>query len=129
MAESLTDPPVTASTEIRNPLHVNGQVVDFNKVGSFDLDFRALSYKLLKNGSKIEHWTADAIRKGESRATRKLAMDIFESGDDDSQRALILHHTLCQESMRYIAKSASFQSKKMSALSYHMEQLCGILEI
>jgi hypothetical protein len=31
--------------------------------------------------------------------------------------------------MKQIAKSSGFQSKKMSALSYHMDQLRGILEI
>jgi hypothetical protein len=123
------NPSVAASTEIRNPLDVNRKIIDFNKVGSFDLDFGAFFYKLLKNGSKIEHGMDLVILQAESRATRKLVTDILESGDDDSQWTLILHCTLCYESTRRISKSAGFQSKKMLDLSYHMEQLWGILEI
>jgi hypothetical protein len=38
-AKASTNPPVTAPNEIRNTLRVNRQIVDFNKVGLFDLDF------------------------------------------------------------------------------------------
>jgi hypothetical protein len=130
MAESSTESSaIPPSSESRLPLHVNRQLVDFNKVGSFDLNFRAFSYKLLKDGSKVDRGTDYAIRQAESRATRKLVAAIMDSGDDDAQRAIILHRTLCHESTRHISKSAGFQSEKMSALSYHMDQLRLILDI
>jgi hypothetical protein len=119
---------MNTSTDIWKPLHANGQLVDFNKIGSFNLDFNCFNYKVLKNGSKIERGTDEAIWQAESRATRKLVAAILESGDDDSQRALVLHRSLCHESIRCIAKSAGFQSEKMSAMTYHMDQLRGILE-
>ena len=109
--------------EIRKPLHANGQLVDFPKLGSFNLDFSCFNYKVLKNGFKVERGTDEAIRQAESRATRKLVAAILESGDDDSQRALILHRSLCHESTRCIANFAGFESERMSAMTYHMDQL------
>lgn len=127
--ENQDHPMSESSPEIRKPLHANGQLVDFPKLGSFNLDFSCFNYKVLKNGSKVERGTDEAIRQAESRATRKLVAAILESGDDDSQRALILHRSLCHESTRCIAKSAGFQSERMSAMTYHMDQLRGILEV
>jgi hypothetical protein len=62
----------------------------------------------------------DVIRQAECHDTRQLVVAIFErSGDDDSHWALVLHHSLCHQSTKDISKSSGFQSKKMSALSYH----------
>jgi len=119
MAESSTkssaNPPISES---RVPLHANRQLVDFNKVGSFDLNLRAFSYKLLKNGSKVDRGMDDAIRQAESGATRKLVAAILDSGDDNAQRVLVLHCALCHKSMRRISKSAGFQSEKMFKLPH-----------
>ena len=70
-----------------------------------------------------------AIKKAEYRAILKLVAAIFESGDDDSQRALILHRALCYETILHISKLAGFQSDKLSVQNYHMNQLRGLLDI
>jgi hypothetical protein len=95
MAESSTESSANPSIlESQVHLHVNRQLVDFNRVGSFDLNFRAFSYKLRKNRSKVDPGTDDAIRQAESCATRKLFAAIMESGDNNAKQALILHRAL-----------------------------------
>jgi hypothetical protein len=119
------DKPLPAAT--MKPLLYNGQLVDFSKVDTFDINFDAFSHKW-KHGEKIDRTRSDAVRQAESRATRKIVTAIKESGGDNSQRALALYRALCNEDIRPVSKACGFQSEKMPALLYHFEQIADMLQ-
>jgi hypothetical protein len=122
IGSSTTKPPLPKSEEtLDEPLHAantakpllyNGQLVDFAKVDTFDINLDAFSHKW-KNGEKIDRTGSDATHQAaESRATRKIVSAIKESGGNNSQRTLALYHALCNEDIRPVSKACGFQSEK-----------------
>jgi hypothetical protein len=67
----------------------SGQLVDFTKADTVDINLDAFSHKW-KNGEKIEQTRSNAIHQAASCATKKNVSAIKESGGDSSQRALAL---------------------------------------
>ena len=50
------------------------------------------------------------------------------AGNDDQQQGLALHRAFINEQTRGIAKTAGFKSNRMEALSFHWDQLKGLVQ-
>jgi hypothetical protein len=60
---------------------------------------------------------------------KKTILAIVDAGDNDQQRALAQYHLLIDARTRNIAKSAGFQLDRMTAISFHWDQLKKIVEV
>jgi hypothetical protein len=106
--EKITNGKQGTSTNVST--EYNKQLLEYEQLSEFTLDFCSFSYKMNEFGTKTNRDSQEAIRQAESRASKKIVNAIMDAGDADQQRALALHRALLDKRCRQVAKSAGFKT-------------------